>query len=78
MISKEEFIVIHTLKEKGYSIRHIAKTLCLDRRTVTKRLKEKELQPYKSRKYPSKLDPYKNGIRGRSLTFNFFLRIDAM
>ena len=65
MISKEEFIVIHTLKERGYSIRHIAKTLCLDRRTVTKRLKEKELQPYKSRKYPSKLDPYKEYIKKR-------------
>jgi transposase len=65
VISKEEFIVIHTLKEKGYSIRHIAKTLCLDRRTVAKRLKEKELQPYKSRKYPSKLDSYKEYIKKR-------------
>jgi len=65
VISKEEFIVIHTLKAKGYSIRHIARTLGLDRRTVTKRLKEKELQPYKVRKYPSKLDPYKEYIKKR-------------
>ena len=40
MISKEEFIVIHTLKNRGYSIRAIARSVGLDRRTVTKRLKE--------------------------------------
>jgi DNA-binding CsgD family transcriptional regulator len=34
MISKSEFIVIHDLKAKGYSLRKIAKLLNMDRRTV--------------------------------------------
>lgn len=41
MIDKEEYTVIHTLHKRGYSIRSIAKTLGLNRRTVSKRLKEK-------------------------------------
>jgi transposase len=65
MIDKEEYTVIHTLHERGYSIRAIAKTLGLNRRTVSKRLKESELQPYKKRSYKSKLDPYKEYIRKR-------------
>ena len=65
MISKEEFIVIHTLKEQGCSIREIARRMGMDRRTVSKRLKEGELQPYKKRVYPSKLDEYKKYIDQR-------------
>ena len=65
MIDKEEYTVIHTLHERGYSIRAIAKTLGLNRRTVSKRLKENELQPYKKRSYKSKLDPYKEYISAR-------------
>ena len=37
----------------------------MDRRTVSKRLKEGELQPYKKRAYPSKLDEYKKYIDQR-------------
>ena len=65
MIDKEEYTVIHTLHTRGYSIRAIAKTLGLNRRTVSKRLKESELQPYKKITYKSKLDPYKDYISSR-------------
>lgn len=65
MISKEEYIVIHTLKKQGCSIREIARRMGIDRRTVSKRLKEEELQPYKKRVYPSKLDNYKEYINQR-------------
>ena len=65
MIDKEEYTVIHTLHKRGYSIRSIAKIVGLNRRTVSKRLKEEELQPYKKISYPSKLDPYKNHILKR-------------
>ena len=65
MIDKEEFTVIHTLHKRGYSIRSIAKIVGLNRRTVTKRLKESELQSYKKTTYKSKLDPYKNYIASR-------------
>ena len=62
MITKEEFVMIHTLKSQGYSIRAIARMTGLNRRTISKRLKEKELQGYKSRNYISKLDNYKEYI----------------
>lgn len=65
MIDKEEFTVIHTLHKRGYSIRAISKIVGLNRRTVSKRLKEKELKPYKKVEYKSKLDPYKNYIISR-------------
>ena len=65
MISKEEFIKIHTLKKQGYSKREIARRMGIDRRTVSKRLKEKDLHPYKKRVYPSKLDDYKEYINHR-------------
>lgn len=67
MISQEEFVVIHTLKKQGCSIREIARRMGLDRRTVSKRLKEEGLQPYKKRVYPSKLDNYKAYINKRVL-----------
>lgn len=62
MINKEEFIVIHTLHKRGYSIRAISKIVGLDRRTISKRLQEKELKPYKKIEYRSKLDPYREYI----------------
>ena len=65
MINKEEFTMIHTLHKRGYSIRSIAKIVGLNRRTVSKRLKERELQPYKKIVYKSKLDPYKEYITSR-------------
>lgn len=65
MISQEEFIVIHTLKAQGYSIRAIARITGLNRRTVTRRLKEPKRKPYVRRDYPSKLDTFKPYIEQR-------------
>ncbi len=65
MIDKEEFTVIHTLYKKGYSIRAISKIVGLNRRTVSKRLKEDVLKPYKKIEYKSKLDPFKKYITAR-------------
>lgn len=65
MITYEEFVMIHTLYKQGYSIRAIARITGLDRRTVAKRLKEKELQPRKKVVYKSKLDPFKEYIKKR-------------
>jgi len=48
--------MIHALKAQGYSIRAIARETGLDRRTISKRLKEEELKSYKNRKFQSKLD----------------------
>ena len=62
MIDKEEFIVIHTLHKRGYSIRAISKIVELDRRTISKRLQEKDLKPYKKIEYKSKLDLFKDYI----------------
>ena len=62
MIDKEEFIVIHTLHKRGYSIRAISKIVGLDRRTISKRLQEEDLIPYKKVEYKSKLDPFKTYI----------------
>ena len=65
MISQEEFTVIHTLKAQGYSIRAIARMTGLDRRTVSKRLKQSERKPYAKRDYASKLDRFKPYIQKR-------------
>lgn len=65
MITYEEFIMIHTLYKQGYSIRAIARITRLDRRTISKRLKEKELKPRKKVVYKSKLDPFKEYIKKR-------------
>jgi len=65
MIDKEEFTVIHTLHKRGYSIRAISKIVGLNRRTVSKRLQEEKLHPYKKIEYKSKLDPYKKYIVSR-------------
>jgi transposase len=60
MISKKDFIVIHELYNKGYSIRKISKILKLDRRTISKHLKNDTLTSTKRiSKKPAKLDPYK-------------------
>lgn len=64
MISQEEFIMIHELRKKGYSIREIARISGLDRKTVRKRLKEAELQAVtRGGSKVTKLDPYKEFIR---------------
>jgi len=59
----EEFTVIHVLKRQGYSIRAIARITGIDRRTITKGLKEAELQPIvRTNKKISKLERYKQFI----------------
>lgn len=65
MITYEEFVVIHSLYAQGHSIRSIARITGMDRRTISKRLKEKEIKPYKKRSYKSKIDPYKEYIDKR-------------
>lgn len=63
MISKEDFIVVHALYEKGHNISEIAKLTRLDRKTVRKRLKEVILEPStRTVTRPSKLAPYKDYI----------------
>ncbi|MCE3269050.1 MAG: transposase of ISGsu6, family [Burkholderiales bacterium] len=63
MISRGDYIVIHELYAKGYSIRKISRTLKIDRKTVTRRLREAS---YKSQTRTAKkagvLAPYKNYI----------------
>jgi len=65
MISYEEFVMIHTLKKQGYSIRGISRITGLDRRTISKRLKEDSLKPRKKVVYKSKLDTFKSYIEKR-------------
>jgi len=63
MINKEDFIVIHSLKEKGLNISQIAKLIKLDRKTVRKRLQEPELVvTSRTSSTVSKLEAYKNYI----------------
>lgn len=65
MISKGDFLVIHELKSKGYSIRAIARMLKIDRKTVTRKLEQADHTPVKhcvATKSKSKLDPYKKYI----------------
>ena len=65
MIDKEKFTVIHTLHKRGYSIIAISKIVGINRRTISKRLKESDIVPYKKVIYKSKLDPYKEYITSR-------------
>lgn len=60
MISQEEFIMIHTLRKQGYSLREIVKISGIDRKTVRKRLKQPELSSIiRNNKKLGKLDEYK-------------------
>lgn len=65
MISKKDFIVIHELHKKGFSNRKIAKLLNIDKRTVAKRLEEKELAPIVRNNPPSKLENFKEYLSKR-------------
>jgi len=65
MIQIEEYIVIHTLHKQGHSIRAISRITSIDRRTISKRLRQEELVPYKARTYKSKLDSFKDYISRR-------------
>jgi transposase len=65
MINEKDFIVMHELYKKGYSIRQIATLLKMDRKTVSKRLAQKELVTIKRDSGPSKLDEYKEFLSKR-------------
>lgn len=63
MISRGDFVVIHELYAKGYSIRKIAKMLKIDRKTVTRRLKQADYkEQIRSTKKELVLDSYKSYI----------------
>lgn len=63
MISKDGFIVVHALYEKGHNISEISKLTKLYRKTVRERLSEVELsKSTRTVKKPSKLDQYKEYI----------------
>lgn len=63
MITKEDFIVIHSLHQKGYSISEIARLTKLNRKTVRKRLQAVDLRASKRLILnQSKLEPYKKYI----------------
>lgn len=63
MITHEDFIVIHSLYEKGHNISEISELTNLDRKTVRKRLGDVELKPSRRKvNKPSKLEPYKQYI----------------
>lgn len=65
MISEKDFIVMHELYKKGYSIRQIATLLKMDRKTIAKRLAQKELVNIERNSGPSKLDDYKEFLSNR-------------
>ena len=63
MITKEDFIVIHSLHQKGLNISEIARLTKLNRKTIRKRLHNVELKASKRLILnQSKLDPYKKYI----------------
>ena len=55
----------YTLYKQSKSIREISKITGFNKRTISKRLKQESLEPYKKRKYNSILDPYKSYIKKR-------------
>ena len=82
MISKGEYIVIHDLFAKGYSIRKIAKLLKLDRKTVTRKLRDPEYQDFISKSnhripYSVILEDIKElGYKGKRTILQEFLTIE--
>ncbi len=58
MIIEEEFSMVHSLFKQGNSIRDIAKQTGLNRRTVTRKLKQ-DKNVIKKRPYKSKLDDFR-------------------
>lgn len=60
MITKEEFMDIHSLRKDGWSMRAIAKKLGIHRDTVKKHLESDTLPRYrKHKRKASLLDPFK-------------------
>jgi len=63
MINKRTIFEIHRLKDMQFSIRQIAKTLNLDRGTVSRYIKHPEITCKPRRGRPSKLDPFREFIK---------------
>lgn len=64
MITKEEFMDIHSLRKDGWSMRAIAKKLGIHRNTVKRHLESDILPRYRKRKRkPSLLDPFEQIIK---------------
>lgn len=65
MLSKDEILLIHGLKDLGYSIRHVARETGFSRTTVRKYWNAPALTKFERRKpriYKSCLDPYRTFI----------------
>lgn len=67
MLTGEEVMEIRILRRQGKSIRSIARDLSISRETVRKYLRSPDLEPGYGPRAPrgSKLDPFKDYIRGR-------------
>ncbi len=66
MIKNGEFFMIKDMKQKGMNITQIANELGRDRKTIRRWLEEDAPRSYhRTKKQPSKLDPYKDYIRQR-------------
>ena len=63
MIDKRTVFEIHRLKNMGFSIRQIAKTLNLDRSTVAKYIEQPDAGGNSRPNRPSKLDPFRGVIK---------------
>ena len=65
MLSWEEFVLIHHLKKRGWSIRAIANHLGKDRKTIRRYLYDTDLVPGERRSVARLIDPYVNYVDAR-------------
>lgn len=63
MINRRTIFEIHRLKDMQFSIRQIAKTLNMDRGTVTRYIKHPDITRKPRQGRPSKLDPFREIIK---------------
>lgn len=80
MLSRSDVVLIQELFDKGKSIRQIAKSLKLNRRTVSKYLAQKDYVKPAKRKIikPSILKPYKSYIRDFISKSNYHIPCSAI
>ncbi len=64
MINRRTLFEIHRLKDMRFSIRQISKTLNMDRGTVSRYIKHPDITPKQRQGRPSKLDPFREDIKG--------------
>ncbi|KOF55075.1 transposase, partial [Achromobacter sp. DMS1] len=66
MLTQEQAVEIKVMARRGVSIREMAKQLGCSRNTVRRYLREADAQQYRPREArATKLDPYKDYLRGR-------------